>query len=194
MTRRIGIYGGSFNPIHNGHTLLGAALCDMGYVDELWFVVSPMNPLKQDVQSELLPDAERLRLCRLAVVDDPRLLVSDVEFSMPRPSYMADTLALLRNIHSDKEFILVIGSDNWLNFNRWSRPGEIQLHHRILIFPRPGYPVDTAVLPNGVTGVDTPLMNLSSTQIRHAIHTKNFNGEGLSPAVWQEIQTKHYYL
>ena len=126
MTRRIGIYGGSFNPIHNGHTLLGAALCDMGYVDELWFVVSPMNPLKQDVQSELLPDAERLRLCRLAVVDDPRLLVSDVEFSMPRPSYMADTLALLRNIHSDKEFILVIGSDNWDVRQKWKDFDKIE--------------------------------------------------------------------
>lgn len=194
MAQRIGIYGGSFNPIHNGHTQLGTALCDMGLVDELWFVVSPMNPLKQNVSNELLPDTARLNLCQLAIANDPRLQVSDVEFSMPRPSYMADTLAHLRKEHANKEFILVIGSDNWQSFVRWSRPNEILLNHPILVFPRPNYPVDRNTLPKGVSLVETPLLNISSTEIRHAIHSKTYHGEGLSPAVWQEIQLKKYYL
>ncbi len=190
--KRIGIYGGSYNPIHNGHTRLGAALCQMGWVDELWFVVSPLNPLKQD-NTELLPDAIRLHLAQLAVSDAPSLHVSDVEMHMPRPSYMADTLQRLRSEYPQTEFVLVIGSDNWLCFDRWSRPDEILRHYRVVVYPRPGYEIDPSTLPQGVTLANTPLIDISSTQIRQAIHHGTCNGQGLHPAVWQEIQAKEYY-
>ncbi len=193
LSTKIGIYGGSFNPIHIGHTQLGVALCHMGMVDELWFVVSPMNPLKQDISHQLLPDAVRLHLAQLAVNDIPQLHVSDIEMHMPRPSYMADTLQRLRSEYPQAEFLLVIGSDNWLSFHRWSRPDEILRHHRIIVYPRPGYEVDASTLPHGVTLADTPLIDISSTQIRQAIHNGTCNGKGLPPAVWQEIQTKAYY-
>ncbi len=192
--KRIGIYGGSYNPIHNGHTQLGLALCRMGLVDELWFVVSPMNPLKQEVSHQLLPDAARLHLAQLAVNDVPQLRVSDIEMHMPRPSYMADTLQRLRNEYPQNEFMLIIGSDNWLCFNRWARPDEILRHHRVVVYPRPGYEVDPITLPQGVTLAQTPLIDISSTQIRQAIHDGTSNGQGMHPAVWQEIQTKGYYL
>ncbi len=191
--RRIGIYGGSFNPIHNGHTQLGLALCEMGAVDELWYVVSPMNPFKKSA-TDLLSDEARLRLCELAVTGLSGLRVSDVEISMPRPSYMVDTLDKLKNLHPDVEFILVIGADNWLNFNKWYKWEEIMIHHPIIIYPRPGYPINENTLPKSVSLVQTPLIDISSTAIRRQIAAGTFDGRGVSPAVWNEIKAKKYYL
>lgn len=186
-----GIYGGSFNPIHLGHTRLGRALCDMGLVDELWFMVSPQNPLKAG-NASLLADDVRLHLARLAVEQTPRLRVSDFEFSLPRPSYMVRTLELLSEAHCDREFVLVIGADNWQRFPRWHRHNDILARHRVIVYPRPGYPLPPQ-LPPGVTLARTPLIPYSSTDIRDRIRQGTFNGEGLHPAVWKEIQTKGLY-
>ena len=112
--KQTGIYGGTFNPIHNGHLRLGRFLVDEGLVEELWFLVSPENPFKVD--QELMPDAERLRLTQLAVRGYSRLRVSDFEFRMPRPSYMVNTLEAMRRHYPRREFILVIGADNWERF------------------------------------------------------------------------------
>ncbi len=189
--KRVGIYGGSFNPIHRGHTTLGTTLCQMEAVDELWFLVSPQNPLK--AASDLLPDADRLRLARLAVEDSPHLQVSDFEMHLPRPSYMVHTLEALRAAQPDCEFILVIGADNWLSFHHWFRPEEIRRHHRILVFPRPEYALETEKLPTGVTAVSTPLIDVSSTAIRHAIAAGSYAGEDLHPAVWADIRRHGFY-
>lgn len=192
-TRRIrtGIFGGSFNPIHNGHTQLGAALCDSGLVDELWYLVSPQNPLKDN--STLLHDEARLQLARLAVQDTPRLHVCDVEMHLPRPSYMVHTLEVLRQEYPDREFVLVIGADNWVCFDQWRDHQVILAHHHIIIYPRPGYEIDTSTLPHNVVLTDTPLINLSSTDIRKAIAAGCYNGYGINPLVWQEIQRQGYY-
>lgn len=190
--KNIGIYGGSFNPIHLGHTVLGKELCKQGYVDELWYVVSPQNPLKH--ASELLDDKERLHLCHLAVKHTPLLSVSDIEFHLPRPNYMVDTLTWLRGKYPDVDFTLVIGSDNWLNFHRWYKPQEILQHHHVIIFPRKEYEIDITNLPQGVSLANTPIIELSSTEIREAIRSKSYDGRGLPEAVWQEIQNKHHYL
>lgn len=187
--RTIGIYGGSFNPIHNGHTELGTALCRAGLVDELWFVVSPHNPHKQ--HADLLADEARLALARLAVEESACLRVSDVEFCLPRPSYMVHTLETLRGEHPDKEFILVMGADNWERFPLWHMHEEIMRHHRIIVYPRPGHPLQDT--PPSVTVAQTPLIPISSTQIRESIRRGTFQGEGLHPAVWKEINTKGYY-
>ena len=184
-----GIYGGSFNPIHEGHTRLGEALCDMGLVDELWFMVSPQNPLK--VNDELLADEERLRLARMALADSPRIQVSDFEFGLPRPSYMVHTLEQLSLAYPGREFVLVIGADNWQRFPRWYRHDQILQRHRIIVYPRPGYPLPH--LPEGVTVAHTPLIPYSSTDIRDHIRKGTFHGEGLHPAVWKEIQLKGHY-
>lgn len=187
-----GIYGGSFNPIHVGHTTLGQWLVRHHYLDELWFLVSPQNPLKP--ASGLLDDDARLRLARLAVGRKRHLRVSDFEFHLPRPSYMVHTLEALREAYSDRDFVLVIGADNWYRFPDWYQSEEIMRHHRLLIYPRPGFPIDESQLPTGVTRVNTPLLDISSTQIRDAIrHQPSYNGFGLDSRVWAEIKAKQYY-
>ena len=188
-----GIYGGSFNPIHLGHTSLGSWLVRQNLLDELWLLVSPHNPLKP--AAGLLEDQARLRLARLAVGRKKGLRVSDFEFSLPRPSFMAHTLSCLREAHPDRDFVLVIGADNWIDFPRWRQPEEILRHHRLLIYPRPGYPIDPSTLPDGVMMVETPLLDISSTMVREAIaHNPDYDGNGLDPRVWQEIKRKQYYF
>jgi len=189
---RIGIFGGSFNPIHTGHTRLGQWLVRKNYVDELWFMVSPLNPLKQD-STELLPDELRLQLAQLAVEGKTGLRVSDFEMHLPRPSYMVHTLAQLRQAYPQHEFLLIIGADNWLRFNQWRNSEEIMLHHRLLVYPRPGYALDTTSMPQGVNLVATPLFDISSTQIRQAIANGHYHGRGLSPKVWKSIKQNRYY-
>ncbi len=184
-----GIFGGSFNPIHLGHTRLGEALVREGLVEELWFVVSPQNPFK--VNQELLCDEERLQLARLAVDDSRQLHVSDIEFKLPRPSYMVHTLEALRNQYPDREFRLVIGADNWERFPQWFESEEILRHHRIIIYPRPGYTLEN--VSERAIVANTPLLDISSTDIRQRIAAGNYNGEGLHPAVWNEIKRKKLY-
>ena len=188
----IGLFGGSFNPIHLGHLHLGQWLCQRGLVDELWFLVSPLNPFKQHA-TDLLDDSSRLRLARLAVEGKPHLQVSDFEMHLPRPSYMVHTLQQLRATYPQHQFALVIGSDNWLRFPQWKDSDEILRHHRILVYPRPGYELDATALPPGVRLVNTPLLDISSTQVRQAIAQGNYHGKGLPRAVWQEIRRQGYY-
>lgn len=190
MKRRTGIYGGSFNPIHEGHISLAKALYESGLVDEMWLLVSPQNPFKAD--ADLLDDDERLRLTRLAVADVPGVEVCDREFFMPRPSYMYNTLQALSEEHPDREFVLVIGADNWERFPDWYRSKDILASYRVIIYPRPGYKLRK--LPRRVKVADTPLLDISSTDIRRRIASEPaYDGEGLPPSVWQEIKEKGYY-
>lgn len=188
-----GLFGGSFNPIHTGHIRLGQWLVGKGIVDELWFLVSPLNPFKQG-DNDLLADEARLQLARLAVKEKPGLQVSDFEMHLPRPSYMVHTLEKLRQTYPEREFRLVIGADNWARFPQWKESEEILRHHELLIYPRPGYPIDPETLPCGVRLINTPQFDISSTQIRHDIRSGRYHGRGLTPAVWKEIKQKGYYL
>ena len=185
-----GIYGGSFNPIHEGHICLAKALAVSGLVDEMWLLVSPQNPFKVD--ADLLDDDERLRLARLAVAEVPGVEVCDREFSLPRPSYMYNTLQALSEEHPNREFVLVIGADNWERFPDWYRSKDILASYRVIIYPRPGY--ELGKLPRRVKLADTPLLDISSTEIRRRIASEpSYNGEGLPPVVWKEIKEKRYY-
>lgn len=183
---KTGIFGGSFNPIHIGHLALANYLCEYGGLDEVWFLVSPHNPLKQ--QADLWDDQLRLELVRLAVAGYPRFRVSDVEFRLPRPSYMIHTLDCLQQTHPDREFVLVVGADNWSLFPRWYKSDEILSRFRLLVYPRPGYPVDAASLPTGVTLVQTPLLEISSTFIRQALSEGRDVRYFLHPAVYARLQ------
>ena len=185
-----GIYGGSFNPIHTGHTALARWLVEAGCVDEVWLMVSPQNPFKAD--ATLLPEALRLELARLAVEGLAGVSVSDAEMHLPRPSYMWRTLSVLAERHREREFALVIGADNWQRFPQWYHAADILARHRVIVYPRPGTSIDAATLPPAVTLVDAPLFDISSTAIRHAItHDTHYDGRGLDPAVWQELQRHH---
>jgi nicotinate-nucleotide adenylyltransferase len=187
---KTGIYGGSFNPIHEGHICLAKALAESGLVDEMWLLVSPQNPFK--VNAELLDDDERLRLARLAVADIPNVEVCNREFSLPRPSYMYNTLQALSEEHPDREFVLVIGADNWERFPDWYCSKDILASYRVIVYPRPGYTLEK--LPRRVKVANTPLLDISSTDIRRRIASEpDYKGEGLSPVVWEEIKEKRYY-
>jgi len=190
---KVGLFGGSFNPIHTGHIRLGEWLCQQGHVDELWFLVSPLNPFKQG-DTSLLGDEARLQLARIAVEGRPHLRVSDFEMHLPRPSYMVKTLEELRKAYPQTEFVLVIGADNWQRFPQWKDSEEILRHHHLLVYPRPGYDIDTTTLPPNVRLINSPLFDISSTEIRQAIHNGNYHGRGLTPKVWKEIKLNRYYL
>lgn len=166
MNRKIktGIYGGSFNPIHNGHIALARHLLQEAELDEIWFVVSPQNPFK--VQQQLLDDDKRLLLVRKALAPYPQLVASDFEFSLPRPSYMWHTLQGMSAQWPDRELHLIIGADNWLCFDRWYHADDIRSTYPIIIYPRQGYDIVSSALPQGVRLLNTPLYNVSSTEIR----------------------------
>ncbi len=165
---RTGIFGGSFNPIHNGHIALARQLLRLAALREIWFVVSPLNPFKQGV-GDLLADDLRLDLTRQALCREPGLTASDCEFHLPRPSYMWNTLQHLAAQHPDRRFVLIIGADNWLAFDRWAHAGDILAHHEVVVYPREGFPIVEATLPPQVHLMHTDLYPLSSTDIRRRV-------------------------
>lgn len=132
--KKVGLFGGSFNPVHLGHTALAAYVCEQGLVDEVWMMVSPQNPLKQNL--ELLDEQHRLAMMQLAVVPYPALKACDFEFHLPRPSYTYHTLQALRAAYPDYSFSLIIGEDNWQNFHRWYRGEEILRETPVIVYPR----------------------------------------------------------
>ena len=161
----IGIFGGSFNPIHNGHIQLVRSLREAAGLDEVWLMVSPQNPLKQ--QADLLDDDVRLQLARQAVGGEQGIVVSDYEFRLPRPSYTWNTLQALERDFPDREFVLMIGGDNWQHFQRWYRADDIIEHYPIVVYPRRDS--DIGSVPPGVKVVEADLLDISSTDIRRRV-------------------------
>ena len=165
--KTIGIYSGSFNPIHHGHVMLANYLVEFSDLDELWFVVSPQNPLKK--KAELLDDAERLKMVRLAVGDDPRFSVSDVEMHLPTPSYTINTLTALSKQYPDCRFVFICGMDSLQNFKNWREYQRILDNYELLVFPREGYDGGDLARHPSVTVLKTPILEISSTFIRQCV-------------------------
>ncbi len=164
---KTGLYFGSFNPIHIGHLAIANYMIEYSDLDELWFVVSPQNPLKE--KKTLLKDHHRLEMVRLALADDNRFRVSDIEFKLPIPSYTIDTLAYLGEKYPGHEFQLVMGADQLRTFRKWKHTDLIAQNYHRLIYPRPGVdPESLKSVPNA-TVVNAPLMEISSSFIRQAI-------------------------
>ena len=163
----VGIYGGSFNPVHFGHIRLARLIRQQAHLDEVWFMVSPQNPFK--VNQVLLDDELRLQLTRLALRRERGLIASDYEFRLSRPSYTWNTLQSLSRDYPDHSFTLIIGADNWAVFPQWYHADDILAHHRVVVYPRRGYHIDAATLPDGVSLLSTPLFDISSTDIRERI-------------------------
>ena len=186
----IGLYFGSFNPIHIGHLIIGSHIANNTGVDEVWFIVSPQNPLKES--ASLLNEQHRFSLVKLAVEGEKKLKASNVEFSMPKPSYTIDTLIYLSEKYKQHQFTLVIGSDSFLNFEKWKNYKQIILSYNIIIYPRPGFSVDKE-LPENIKVIDPPLMEISSTQIRKNIKEKKTIRYLVTDKVMEEIELRGYY-
>lgn len=163
----IGLFGGSFNPIHRGHVSLARHLLEAGGLDEVWFMVSPQNPLKS--HTGLVDDNDRLGMVQLALENERGMKACDYEFMLPRPSYTWNTLNALQKDFPNDTFVLLIGADNWCAIDKWAHHNEIIDNYKIMIYPRNGYLVDEALLPKTVSMVNTPLYNVSSTMIRQKI-------------------------
>ena len=177
----IGLFGGSFNPIHNGHIALARQLLTLAALDEVWFMVSPQNPLKQS--ADLLDDRLRFLLARIALHGEQGLRASDYECALPCPSYTWNTLQHLHHDYPQHTFVLLIGADNWQRFPQWYRGADILRDHQVVVYPRQGSDIDPASLPSSVTLVDTPLLPVSSTDIRQRVR----NGAPLRPLVPEPI-------
>jgi len=163
---KIGIFGGSFDPIHTGHAIIAQHIISSGMVDRLWFMVSPVNPLKQGKVRQVA-DTDRLRMVEMVSRPMEGVETSAFEFTMPRPSYTIDTLNALQAKFPNDEFYLVTGGDNWQIFNKWRNSEEILAKYHLLIYPRLGYEVNIPdSLKDRVTLVDAPIIELSSTEIR----------------------------
>ena len=159
------IFGGSFDPIHVVHTALAAEALRQNLADEVWFMVSPLNPHKQGQQ--LTPEEQRLEMVQLAIEDEPRFKASDFEFTLPRPSYTLHTLQALEAAYPEREFLLLIGADNWEKFDRWYRGDLILECYPIIVYPRGNE--QQPLLPQGVKWLASELYDISSTQIRELV-------------------------
>lgn len=183
---KTGIFSGSFNPIHIGHLALANYLCEYEGLEEIWFMVSPQNPLK--AQTELWSDELRLKLVELSISEYPHFQASDFEFHLPRPSYSVHTLEKLREVYPEREFYFIIGADNWLRIDRWYQSERIIKDNQIIIYPRPGFPVKEEELPETVRLVHSPVFEISSTFIREALNERKDVRYFVHHRVWEYIK------
>ena len=166
---RIGIFGGSFDPIHIGHAIIAQHVISSGAVDRLWFMVSPLNPLKVGKERQVA-DTDRLRMVEMVSHPMEGVETSAFEFTMPKPSYTIDTLNALQAKFPEDEFYLLIGADNWVVFGKWRNNEEILSKYHLLIYPRLGYEVNIPEeLKERVQLIDAPIIELSSTEIRERL-------------------------
>ena len=164
---KIGLYSGSFNPIHHGHVMLANYLVEFSDLDELWFVVSPHNPLKN--KADLMKDEDRLKMVELAVEGDTRLKVSNIEMSLPLPSYTINTLRALSAQHPNDQFVFICGMDSLQGLHRWREYQAILDNYELLVFPRKGYDGGDLIHHPHVKVLETPVIEVSSTFIRNSM-------------------------
>lgn len=189
--KKIGLFFGSFNPIHIGHLIVANTLVETTDLAKVWFVVSPQNPLKPS--KGLLHAFDRYDMVRAAVYDNYKLEVSDVEFHMPKPSYTIHTLAYLSEKHPDKEFRVIIGEDNLESFTRWKNYEQILENYGLYVYPRPGVTSSELKRHRNVQVVEAPLLDISATFIRNSIR-KGYSIRYLVPeGVEAIIREKKFY-
>lgn len=189
--KRTGLFFGSFNPIHIGHLAMANYFVEYTRLKNLWFIVSPQSPFKN--QSSLLNNYDRLELVYKAIEDDHRFDVSNIEFNLPKPSYTIDTLTYLKEKYPHNQFALIIGADNLFYFHKWKNHEKLREIFDIYVYPRPGFSKDLCpVFPN-LHWVDAPLMEISSSFIRQAIANGKNIKYFLPQKVWEHIDYMNFY-
>ena len=188
---RIGLFFGTFNPVHAGHLVIAGYMTEYTDLKKVWFIVSPQNPMKQE--QTLLDENERMNLVKLAAGNNPKIKISDVEFSLPKPSYTFDTLVHLSEKFPEHEFILILGTDNLAAFNKWKNYEQILEKYYLYVYPRPGFSGGKAAAHRNVKITNAPMMEISSSFIREAIKNKKDVRYMLTESVYHYIAEKHFY-
>ena len=189
--KKTGLFFGSFNPIHHGHLIIASYMLEFTDLDEVWFVVSPQNPLKE--KKNLLADYHRLALVNLAIEDHYRFRASSIEFKMPKPSYTIDTLTWLDEKYENRDFIVICGTDIFPSFHKWKNFSAILDQYKLYVYPRPGYAIGEYGSHPSVKVYNAPLMEISSSFIRKAIKEKKNLHFWMPPKVYEYILEMHFY-
>ena len=185
---KVGLYFGSFNPVHTGHLIIANHILNYGNIDQLWMVVSPQNPLKPS--ATLLNEYDRLHLLKVATEDDPRIKVSDIEFHLPKPSYTSITLQHLQEKHPNYTFSVIMGSDSYQNINKWHNYTYILENYSLLVYQRPGHEIEEC---QGTIIENAPLLEISATQIRTLIKEGKSIRYLVPESVKEEIEKGNLY-
>lgn len=186
----IGLYFGSFNPIHTGHCIIATHLVNYTALDQVWLVVSPQNPFK--ASHTLLNEYHRLHLAQIALQEETHIRAMDIEFHLPKPSYTAETLAHLSERYSNHTFSIIMGSDSYQNLPKWKNASYITNNYHVYVYLRPKHPLSSQHTGK-ITLVDAPLLEISSTSIREHIKNKKSIRFLVPDAVKTEIEQNGYY-
>jgi nicotinate-nucleotide adenylyltransferase len=189
---KIGLFFGSFNPIHIGHLIIANSIAENSTVDKVWFVVSPHNPFKSP--KSLLHEFDRLDMVRMAIDDNSNLSVSDIEFHLPRPSYTIDTLTYLTEKFPQHKFSLIIGEDNLNGFPKWKNHEQILKNYPLLVYPRPHSEPASLASSSGITFIQAPLLDISATFIRESVKQGRSIKYLVPESVENYIRFKKFYI
>jgi len=187
---KVGLYFGSFNPIHTGHCIVASHIVTQTSLDQVWLIISPQNPFKPE--NTLLNEYHRLHLAQVAIEGIVNLKISDIEFQLPKPSYSIDTLIHLQERYPQHRFIIIMGSDSFQNISKWKNGNIIMKNYEIYVYLRPGFPVNDTSHIN-VKVLDAPLLQISSTHIRDCIKKKQSIRFLVPDKVMDEIEKNGYY-
>ncbi len=187
---KIGLFFGSFNPIHTGHLIIANHVANNTDLQKIWFVVSPQNPLKQS--SSLLNEYDRLHLINISIEGENKLKSSNVEFALPKPSYTVDTLTYLTEKYPEHEYFIIMGSDSFSNITKWKNFEIILKNYGLYIYQRPGFTIDKT-LKRDLIILDAPLLEISSTRIRELIKNNKSIKFLVPDVVKEEIEKNSYY-
>jgi len=187
----VGLYFGSFNPIHVGHLIIANHMKEYSKLDEVWFVVSPHSPFKE--KKSLLNDYHRLDIVHKALYNYPKLRVSDIEFHLPQPNYTSRTLVELKEKHPKHKFSLIMGEDNLATLHKWKNHEYILDNHEIFVYPRPGYNKPDTLKNKKVHLVEAPLMEISASAIRKGIRDGKYLRPLLPEGIWDYLEEQNFY-
>ncbi len=190
-SKKIGLFFGSFNPVHIGHMIIANFMVEHSDLEKIWMVVSPHNPHKE--KKSLAKDHDRLHLVDLAIGENTGIKASDIEFNLPKPSYTIDTLTYLKEKYPNHEFCLIMGGDNLGTFHKWKNYEKILENHKIFVYKRPGYELEGLKEHESVTILEAPLLTISASYIRKQIKKGNSIQYLVPDSVWKYLAGSRMY-